>query len=249
MAAVGVSSGQTTKVNENCDLAILGAKESDSFISLDNELRDAMIRHDAAALSLLVSYPLRVNESRGKYLIPDPRSLQTYFDKAFVPAVRNIVLNRKRADIACNYQGLMYGLGTIWVNLTDHGYAMAAVNVPDSRSSSKRQTGQVQTACNADSVRAIVDIGDDGTPRYRAWNKPHSIVTKPDFEIADGTEGFEGTGPCAYAVWKFVVNGSNISVESGGLGCFEESHQPPTDAIGRLVIKKGEGQEVSSWCF
>lgn len=54
-----------TVLGRSCDLAQLGATDKQAFLAFDRELRVALSERDAAAIALLVSFPLHINESGG----------------------------------------------------------------------------------------------------------------------------------------------------------------------------------------
>jgi hypothetical protein len=236
---------QSTSVGESCDLGVIGAKDIKSFRTFDREVRSAITNHDAGKIALLVRYPLRIKDSQGSYYIKDAASLQGRFDAIFPDAIRRAIIEQQFENIGCNWAGIMYGNGKVWVNVGDHGYAIVAVNIP--AASRQNKSGRVLFACRADQYRVIVDIGGDEKPRYRVWENMRSIVEHPDLEIAGGKEAIEGTGSCAHTIWTFK-NGTRLTTVEE-LGCFPDSNQPPETATGQLIISPGEKEEKWWWCF
>ena len=219
--------GQQPQTAKRCNLLLF-----------DRELKNAAEESDAGKVALLVSYPLRVNDSRGSYYIKDARTLQGRFGDIFTPSVRKAISSQKIDNSACNTDRVMYGNGDVWVWLTDQGYAITVVNLPGQQ----RPAGaaEIQATCRTGEIRIIVDKAPGGALRYRAWDKGHSLMQKPDTELTDGKETMEGTGVCTHRLWSFGRYEKNISVEE--IGCTEDS--PPANAIGRLVTSAG-----STWCF
>ncbi len=239
---------QTAVVGKNCDLAVLGANEAKTFLAFDRELRSALSKQDAGMMALLVRNPLRINDDRGSYYVEDAASLQGRFHDIFPPAVRQAVLNERPEAIECSYRGIMYGDGVVWVNPTNKGYLIWTINLPAaSRSTRAAVPGNVEFACETKQHRVIVDIGAQGAPRYRAWNKPRPLTEEPSMEVTQGKRTFEGTGPCAHPVWTFTRGSTTFIVE--GMDCSSDSDPPPDGANGRLEVLAGDRPEATWWCF
>jgi hypothetical protein len=102
----GFAFSQSTVVGENCDLAVFGEKDTKTFLRFDKELRNALVKHDTGAITLLASYPLRINDSRGSYYIHDAASLALRFEELFPPPIRNAILGERLVTISCNYSGI-----------------------------------------------------------------------------------------------------------------------------------------------
>jgi len=238
---------QSTVLGQNCDLAMLGATETGSFLAFDREFRYALSNQDAGVMALLVKPSLRVNDERGGYDVDDARSLQLRFGQIFTQPIRDAVLKEKPEMISCVSGGLMYGDGIVWVELTGKRYAVKTVNIPQSDRRPESPARVVEFVCNADKHRIIVDALGDGAPRYRAWTKPHSLMDKPDLEISGGKREFEGTGVCAYARWTFTSGGATYSLDGPG-GCFESTKQPPAESRGSLEVSLPGKADVNWWC-
>jgi hypothetical protein len=238
---------QAADLGENCDLSVLGATDNKSFLEFDREVRYALSNQNAGVMALLVKPSLRVSDDRGTFYIEDARSLQSRFQEIFTPAVRDKVLKQRPETLTCFYNGVMYGDGVVWVNYTSQRYAIGAVNVPASSHPPKSPERTVEFACNADKHRVIVDAVGDGAPRYRAWTKPHSLTEKPDLELAGGKREFEGSGVCAYTIWKFSSGGTEFDVDEPQ-ACYEESSPPPADSTGMLEVSVPGKPAVSWWC-
>ena len=238
---------QAAALGENCDLALLGAKETKSFLEFDREFRYALSSQNAGVIALLVKPSLRVNDDRGQFYIQDARSLQLRFQEIFTTAVRDEVLKQRPETLTCLGSGVMYGDGVVWVNYTGQRYVIETVNVPASTHSPKSAERTVEFACNAEKHRVIVDAVGDGIPRYRAWTKPHSLTEKPDLEIASGKRERQGSGVCAYTIWRFTSGGTEFDVDEPQ-ACYEESHPPPADSAGMLEVSVSGKPTMSWWC-
>lgn len=230
-----------SKVSKNCDLNVFGRSDSDVFQSFDKDLRGALKTGDVGKVSLLLKYPFRVNDALGSYFLHDAAGLSGRFERIFTAAVRNAVLNSRPETVWCTYAGIAYGNGVVWVNPKGQSYAIETVNVPDHQ---KPSYAGVAFACDAEKHRVIVDHGPDGKFRYRAWNKPRLLLDKPDLEISDGKQTFEGSGPCAYAIWQFRSGSAEFKIEETG-HCDPDV---PNGASGRLIVSMPEKADVAWWC-
>jgi len=219
-------------------------RPKEAFFAFDREFRNALSSHDPGKLSLLVQFPLRVNDELGDFLLPDAASLQERFEKVFTSKVQRTVLSQAPESLFCNYQGVAYGNGTVWVSESDHGYRIETVNTPEPPQNSSNQAYHLKLACHTDRERIVVDQSQ-GKLRFRSWLRPHSLTQNPDIVIRGGTEKFEGTGPCAHAIWTFNNNPRNIEVQS--LGCTDNTS--PRDAIGTLNLSSDAEEDAARWCF
>jgi hypothetical protein len=152
LVAASTAFCQGARLGASCDLSLLGATETKSFLAFDQELRGALSKQDAVSMALLVQFPLRINADAGSYSLNDPAALQSHFQEVFSAAVRTAVLNQRTAIVFCNYQGAMCGKGVVWINLTSHGYAVRVVNLPTGRS--------LKTACRRTSIGVRLPDGD-----------------------------------------------------------------------------------------
>lgn len=228
----------------------VAAKNFLSFDQFDRELRIAITRQDAVALAFLVTFPLRVNDTGGTISIDNAAALKMHFQDVFTPAVRTAILNEKFDDLGCNIEGIGYGLGVIWVNASDRGYAIWSVNrdaVPPYPNTWK--TPKINYVCQTPTHRIVVETLTSGILRYRSWNKPRFVAGPPDLEILGGEGTVEGTDLCAVSVYTFK-NGAAVYRVDGALGCFGDSEPgPPKAATGRLEVTVAGKPQVDSWCY
>jgi hypothetical protein len=234
---------QGTRLGQSCDLAAVGAADTKAFLAFDRELRTALSKQDLLSVALLVAYPLRINENRGKYSLDDPAALQSHFPEVFPPSVRKAVMEQKPEAFFCNAEGIMYGNGDVWVGPMAVGYAIKTINLPDT---GPAPASKIEFVCNADRHRIVIDA-PGGTVRYRAWNSPRPLSDTPDLEIPTGKQGVEGTGPCTYPVWTFTRGGTEYSVRGLG-GCSADSNQPE-GAHGMLEVTADGKSLAHSWCY
>ena len=131
--AVGLSQAQDMKTG-SCNLSMPGTPSKESFLQFDNELRHALEERDVGLLSLPVNFPLRVNGQGANISINNPSSLQVRFNRVFTGSVRRRVLETRLEEVFCNYSGIMYGSGQVWISVPDGRYRITTVNNSDTES-------------------------------------------------------------------------------------------------------------------
>lgn len=232
--------GAAASAQEACHF---GSKaERDAFIQFDRELRAALKANDRGKLALLTSYPLRVNDPKGKYVIQDPAAFVQRIDEVLPLNVREAILKEGPAEsIGCNTDGFAYGNGDVWVDWPQRGFGISAVNLREDQPS---PLSSVQFTCNTKKERAIVESSGDKSLRLRVWLNPHSINEPPDVQLANGTAAIEGTNVCAHAVWVFDAPNAHYRLER--LGCTEDT--PPQGAIGHFESNLA-GKQERAYCF
>lgn len=244
--------GQATLLHEGCDLSTYGASDTKGFMAFDADLRAAIAKQDATAMSFLVSFPLRVNESDGgSYSINDGQSLRHHFQDVFTPRVRKAILGQKIADIFCKYDdsSLRYGdAGEVWVHYGKFGWQVWSVNVIPPGGIAKQTRNGVQLVCQTAKHRIMIDADEKGKPRYRAWDASRSVEQPPDLEIKGGTVEWEGTGVCAARHYKFRNAQATYEVDSAE-GCYEEGNSPPAGATASLTVTVAGKEPSSAWCY
>lgn len=192
-----------TALGPSCELTMVGTTDKETFVRFHNELRTAITRRDIAATALLVRFPLTINFYDGSSIsLNNLTAFQSRFAEVFSPTVSSAILKQKLNNIFCNYNGIMYGRGEVWVEAVDTRgkgrYRLTTINVPSrgNQGPLKRVAG-LQFVCDTESYRIVVDIKSSGRLRYRSWNQPRAVTEKADTEIESGTESGEGTGGCA----------------------------------------------------
>lgn len=242
-----VATPQDLRIGESCDLAISGGDDKESFLQFDRELRTALSEEDPVIMSLLVGFPLRVNSDGGTIQINNAAALQSRFQEIFPPAIRSAVLDQRLKFISCNSRGIMYANGLVWVEITMQGrYQIFTINLPDIETEGAPKP-KLNFVCDAEQHRVVIDLNADGTPRYRAWNKPRSLTEPPDLEIATGTKHYEGSGPCGYPVWKFHADDVTYTLFRGG--CSTDSDPPFKGSRGSFGVKVGRKSQQHWTCY
>jgi hypothetical protein len=244
------SAAQSTKVGKSCDLSVFGEKNTDAFLAFDRDFRDAIERQDTGKLALLTQFPLMVNDAGGATEIPSADSLQGHFAQIFTPAIRHIILSSTHDSLWCNYTGISYNAaGNVWINVTNQGFFLMTVNMPDALSNSSTKGRSDDLACHTKDRRILIDSTPKGVPRFRSWSFAQSLSGPPDLVIGTGKMDWEGTGPCAHRMWTFQENHLQITVESAD-GCYGDDDQPPRNAQAQITVTDATGKQQSSdWCF
>jgi len=239
-----------TRLGDGCDLSIFGVADKSEFLRFDSALRSALDKQDAAALALLVQFPLALNYADGgRVTLNNGAALQKQFADAFSPALREIISQQKPEALFCKADGVMYGNGEIWVDRVGKGKAqqfrIIAVNEPDgSAPKTQPEAAKVQLACSTDKFHIVIDSGTGDVPRYRSWNKPHGPPDQPALELT-GTSGGEGTGACFHRIWRFKNRNADYVLSEPG--CSEGS--VPDKAKAQLEVLIGGKSQLTSWCY
>jgi hypothetical protein len=241
-----------TRLGDGCDLAILGARDRAEFLRFDSALNAALEKQDAAALALLVRFPLRVNQADGSRVsLDNAAALQSHFAQAFGPAVRAAVARQKPESLFCKADGgVMYGDGEVWADRVDVGrgqqFRVTTVNVPAGAAAAKAPAAtepKPLLACSTDKFHVVIDGREDTAPRYRSWNKPHAPPDAPALELV-GKAGGEGTGSCFHRIWRF--RSGNVDYVLSEPGCGPDT---PKGARAELEVLIGGQSRLQSWCF
>ena len=154
------------RVGESCDLSITGSPGRVGFLAFDRELRVALSMQDPVVVSFLVDFPLRVNHAGTSISIEEAATLRARFQEILPEVVRSDVLGQDPETFFCNWTGLMYGKGEIWIRATDQRYTVSAINLPlEIESERSRTTPRLIFVCKADEPK--------GCHRYRCrWKHP-----------------------------------------------------------------------------
>lgn len=221
------------------------ASQVEIFNRFDRALRSALKRQDAAALSFLIRFPLRVNTSKGALLIPDAESLSGHYAEIFPPEISRQVLSTTSDDYWCRYdEGLSYKDSVLWASTDGSKFAVDTVNTSDLHNQSQKD--RLVYTCETKTHRISIEQLNSGKYRYRSWNKPKELTETPDVDLSNGEIRFDGTGVCSTAAYLFTKG--NVAYElHRGLGCGDGSE--PKDATGSLNVSIGGKQVTDAFCF
>jgi hypothetical protein len=236
----------SAKDTGGCNLSFFGGTNRHAFDVFDAQLRSAARSDDPRAFTDLVLYPLRVNRDRRSHLVGSHEEFARDAAGIFTASVREAIASQQ--GFFCRDIGLMYGSGTVWVGVEPAGaeperYGVIGVNVPeiDPSRTPSRAAPELKLKCLAPANTVLVeDLGD--TLRYRSWPRGRSPTAKPDLVLERGALAYEGTGPCAHAIFSFK-NG-DTTYEVSELGCTDGSEPPGT--TGRLTVSRG-GRQLAEW--
>ena len=114
--AADTAISQDMRLGESCNLSIAGAPDKESFLAFDRELRYALSKQDPMVMSLLVGFPLRVNDGAGSILVNDATALQARFEDVFPPKIRSAVLDHKVESVSCNFGGIDHKVESVSCN-------------------------------------------------------------------------------------------------------------------------------------
>jgi hypothetical protein len=103
----------TTRAEEDCS-SDAGFNNKQELIKFAESLKSA---NTVETLSPLISYPLRVNKTSKKhYIIKNEASLKAHFSEIFTAKILAAIRDNGPEATFCNYQGLTFGHGAIWIN-------------------------------------------------------------------------------------------------------------------------------------
>lgn len=233
-----------TRLGDGCDLSVLGVQDDTGFIHFDHALREAVTASNAAALSKLAEFPLRI----GGTSVANAAALQSRLSDAW-PALQKAVEAKPPGALFCNAEGVMYGDGEIWVNPGNGAAApfrVTSMNLPEQRGATSHagKGSQVQLACSTDHFNISIDAQANDTSRYRSWNKPRAAPDDPAIELV-GKANFEGTGSCAHRVWDFRNGNADYILSEPGCG----DGSTPAKAKAQLEVRIGGKSQLRSWCY
>ncbi len=212
-----------TRLGDACDLNDMQLGDKAEFLRFDSALKQASSRGDAAALALLVDFPLRVNAGHGSVLqLANRAALEAHFQAVFSNKITQAIAAQKPEQVWCNGEGqMMYGDGALWIRSVKVGarteLRVATINAEVAPSAAATTQSAPAWVCNAEHLRAVVDDDANGNARYRVWNKPHAPPNKADLEL-EGQADLDGHGTCATRVWHFH-NGTTQYTASAPRAC------------------------------
>ncbi|MBI2571112.1 MAG: hypothetical protein HYV63_29250 [Candidatus Schekmanbacteria bacterium] len=223
----------------------------------ERELRGALARHDAAAMALLVRFPLRINHPDFSITTLDnPRALENGFDQAFPPELRETVLRSSR-DQLVGLDEMSFANGLLWASRIGEGetgsWRLRTVNLPRSSFDPKKPAPMgLEFTCETAKLRIVVESDSHSAAvlppriRFRAWDKPHFPPDPPDMQISEGVWDIRGTGRCSAQVFSFIQGQTRYELSE--IGC-SSGEDVPGDRTGKIEIYLGDQPQAHAWCF
>lgn len=249
-----------TRLGDSCDLSIFGVKDKDGFLRFDQALRSAMEKQDAAALTPLILFPLRVNYAGGKHVfLNNDAGFRKQFSSVFSSAIRKAVAQQKTDTLFCRDQGVMYGDGEIWIGVEGtkaDRFGIQTVNMPGPSViiGGLLQPLKKTLSCTAQKVHISIDYPEQtaqvqfvAPARYRAWSSPHVQSDRPDLELT-GTVGIgkgQVEGICDFRMWVFENGNTRYLLSEPAC----RSKSPPSGALAELEVQIGSKRQPTSWCY
>ncbi len=92
----------------------------------------------------------------------------------------------------------------------------------------------------------LIDTQSAELYRYRAWNLPKNINSKPDIEVMNGQMQLEGTGVCGSRYFTFKTGNVEFNIDDN-VAC-DETH-PPKGAVGELEVVVSGKEKNHYYCF
>lgn len=235
------------------EVCALTGEDKQQFLAFDTQLRSALTKQDAVALSLLVQFPISVCTG-SCILLTNAMALQERFNEYFSAAVREKILGTKMSELICRSDGIGYSSGYLWAGQFFIGdknkgwweYRINNVNIPRTVGKNAENTSSA-FVCHTEKHLIVVDEPSHERLRYRAWNKPHVYTDKPDMEISGGSRWGEGTTPCQTYGAKFL-RGTIEYLVVEKLGACIDQEEPP-DAIGSVEVFMEGVLKAKWWCF
>jgi hypothetical protein len=220
------------------------------FASFYRDLKSALARHDAAAMALLVDFPLHLNHTDGsETALANARALEVHFDDAFPPDLRRLIAREPEANLIRVGTDLGLVNGTVWATIVGstgaRRYRVTQVN-PEAGQNAAPAAG-LQAVCETAKHRVVIDAAPDGGGglRNRVWNKPHFPPGAPDLEVTGGRVTSAGSDNCVHDIWTFGSGDTEYTLTE--MRC--DSGSMPEDARATLEVATKAQVKQSWWCF
>lgn len=116
-----------TETSNGCDLEVAGFDEKESFLKFFPSLKEAVKSKDPKKMSPLMLYPLKVN-GKTTIKIKDAQEFERKFKNLFTEKIITVISNQKIEDLFCQYQGVMFGDGEVWVQKINGKLGISAIS-------------------------------------------------------------------------------------------------------------------------
>ena len=125
--AEGLVIAPETETSSGCDLENVGLNEKESFLTFFPLLTKAAQSSDPKKLAPFIHFPLKVNGIK-TYEIKNQKDFEDKFKLIFSQKLLSVLVEQKMDKLFCQYQGIMYGNGEIWVNKKNGKLGITAIN-------------------------------------------------------------------------------------------------------------------------
>jgi hypothetical protein len=116
-----------TETSSGCDLEVAGFDEKESFLKFYPLLKEAVKTKDPKQISPFMLYPFKVN-GKTTVKIKDKHEFEAKFKTLFTDKIISVITAQKLEDLFCQYQGVMFGDGEVWVQKIQGKVGISAIN-------------------------------------------------------------------------------------------------------------------------
>jgi hypothetical protein len=222
---LAVSGAQAADPSEAENLGVPDGATVDSFLAA---VRRAVESTDPAALIPLLSFPLRINSEDAKYhmtrtlWIQSAGELRKYAGAIFTKRFREEILATLE-EKSCSTARLGIAAGRLWASPLAGPPKITAVNQPGFQWPD--MTAGELLRCRTSGQLIVVDRPGERV-RLRSWALGHSSAGPPDLALEAARETYEGSGVCAYPVWKFSQGANELVVRGAGCSATQAVDSP-----------------------
>lgn len=112
-AAPAASAAGDQAINDSID-NVLG--DHAQYQAAITQFQQAVATRDAAAVAALVDYPFTATIDGNKVVVKDTGAFAAQYDKIVTPAIADVIVKQKYAELMVNAKGVMFGSGEAWLN-------------------------------------------------------------------------------------------------------------------------------------
>jgi hypothetical protein len=116
-----------TETSSGCDLEVAGFDEKESFLKFFPLLKEAVKSKDPKRISSFMLYPFKVN-GKNIFKIHNTQEFEAKFKILFNEKIISAISQQKIEDLFCQYQGVMFGDGEVWIQKTNGKVGISAIN-------------------------------------------------------------------------------------------------------------------------
>ncbi len=113
--------------SSGCDLAEADFDEKESFLKFFPKLKEVAKKPEADKFVALMLFPLKVNRAKTE-IIKDEKEFKSRFSSIMTTKILKVISDQKLEDLSCQYQGVMFGNGELWVQKKQGKVGISALN-------------------------------------------------------------------------------------------------------------------------